>query len=110
MGLRHGSRHSSVVSAQCRYTGSADFYFSGRSAQDFGRLADLPRVAQRESVIVFRGLALASNIFGSPSNVPIICYNQPHTSSGGHMRRSSLLAIALLFASVARAQTPAAPG
>src|SRR5215212_5049157 len=46
----------------------------------------------------------------TPSSRPTICYNQSHTSSGGHVRTPSLLAMAVLFASTAGAQSPAAPG
>ena len=48
--------------------------------------------------------------FVTPGSRPIICYNQPDTSSGEHVRRSSSLSIALLFASTAWAQSPVAPG
>jgi len=39
-----------------------------------------------------------------------MCYNQPHTNSGEHMRTSSSLLIAVLCATTARAQSPAAQG
>src|SRR3954462_13243847 len=40
----------------------------------------------------------------------MIRYNQPHTTRGGHVRRSSSAFIAILIASTASAQAPAAPG
>src|SRR3954449_1882756 len=40
----------------------------------------------------------------------MIRYNQPHTTRGGNVRRSSSVFIAVLFASTASAQAPAAPG
>jgi creatinine amidohydrolase len=46
----------------------------------------------------------------TPSRRPTIRYNQPDTSSGGHVRTASLLSMAVLFASTAGAQSPAAPG
>jgi creatinine amidohydrolase len=39
-----------------------------------------------------------------------VSYNQPHTRTGGHVRTPSLVSIAVLFASTAAAQVPAAPG
>ena len=41
---------------------------------------------------------------------PITRYNQPHTSTGGHVRRLSSIAIAVLFASTAWGQSPVAAG
>ena len=39
-----------------------------------------------------------------------MCYNHSHTSNGGHVRTASWLTIAVLLASTAAAQSPAAPG